>query len=491
MNTYCRVLGSVLVIAVFIPVSVSAITADELRVQIQTLLNQVKALEQQLATLTAAPVVPTTPIICTVPSRTLSRGSVGSDVISLQQFLISQGLLSGSSTGYFGTLTEAALKQWQAQQGIVTYGDAATTGYGVLGVRTRAALSMVCTSGISTTVSGSFSASPTSGTKPLSVTFTGLVSGASYPNGIQINFGDGATGILCAAGVRCVNATLTHTYTAAGTYTATLRGVDATKGSTTLGSMQVVVTNEVATVNATSFALSSTSGTAPLVVTATIAVSQNNVPSTSSITVGTITWGDGRSDAVTTLPGSGQISISVSHSYSTAGTYTVTFTPVNGGSVTNTVTVNAQTTTCGPTQSCVPVPVSSNPTLTFTAPLRDQTVRQGDVVTLIWRAVNIPSDAKMLITLRNAAGRAIKSVAITNIAAGSYTSTIPTAAEYCNAYFSDVISPCGALTPGNYYISAAIVTPANACVGYCDPMSPRPTTLTTADTTMFSLVAVQ
>ena len=85
----------------------------------------------------------TTTTISSCPNltRTLARGSYGADVVVLQQYLISQNFLSaGNSTGYFGVLTEHALQQWQSTYGVVGSGTPATTGYGVVGPKTRSAL---------------------------------------------------------------------------------------------------------------------------------------------------------------------------------------------------------------------------------------------------------------------------------------------------------------------------------------------------------------
>ncbi|MBI5469895.1 peptidoglycan-binding protein [Candidatus Kaiserbacteria bacterium] len=66
---------------------------------------------------------------CPNLSRNLSFGSRGSDVSKLQQFLISQNFLaSDSATGYFGRLTEAAVKKFQCSQNVVCSGIPATTG---------------------------------------------------------------------------------------------------------------------------------------------------------------------------------------------------------------------------------------------------------------------------------------------------------------------------------------------------------------------------
>ena len=66
------------------------------------------------------------------------------DVIALQKFFATQYSNFPTPTGYFGALTEAAVKQWQKEHGIVSSGTAATTGWGVVGKRTRAAIAMAC-----------------------------------------------------------------------------------------------------------------------------------------------------------------------------------------------------------------------------------------------------------------------------------------------------------------------------------------------------------
>jgi peptidoglycan hydrolase-like protein with peptidoglycan-binding domain len=49
----------------------------------------------------------------------------------------------GNETNYFGSLTRAALRKFQAKYGIVSSGDEATTGYGLLGPKTRSKLQEV------------------------------------------------------------------------------------------------------------------------------------------------------------------------------------------------------------------------------------------------------------------------------------------------------------------------------------------------------------
>ncbi len=83
---------------------------------------------------------------CPTLARTLALRTRGIDVSALQQFLVAQGLLSSdSATGYFGSLTQAAVQKFQASQGLASSGTPSTTGYGLVGARTRAAIGLACT----------------------------------------------------------------------------------------------------------------------------------------------------------------------------------------------------------------------------------------------------------------------------------------------------------------------------------------------------------
>lgn len=79
---------------------------------------------------TAAPVVPTATPVTTAPTgqvlgvstfrftQTLNIGSQGDEVTQLQNKLTTEGIYSGPITGYFGPLTQAAVKAFQAKYGI-------------------------------------------------------------------------------------------------------------------------------------------------------------------------------------------------------------------------------------------------------------------------------------------------------------------------------------------------------------------------------------
>ncbi|HEV3245140.1 MAG TPA: peptidoglycan-binding domain-containing protein [Candidatus Paceibacterota bacterium] len=126
-----------------------------------SLMAEISALEQQINSLTSGSATPAPTSVpassaamgsssggsCPDFSRTLSLGSNGLDVVGLQTFLTQNGLFSGIATGYFGTLTQSAVAQWQEMNGVVSGGDANSTGLGVVGPRTRTAMDAACLSG--------------------------------------------------------------------------------------------------------------------------------------------------------------------------------------------------------------------------------------------------------------------------------------------------------------------------------------------------------
>ena len=101
-------------------------------------------------------IVTETPIETTTPttvvggfSRTLRFGSTGDDVMKLQQFLNSDPATNladtgagspGNETEYFGAITENAVQRFQSKYDIVSAGTPQTTGYGLVGPKTRTKL---------------------------------------------------------------------------------------------------------------------------------------------------------------------------------------------------------------------------------------------------------------------------------------------------------------------------------------------------------------
>jgi Putative peptidoglycan binding domain len=192
---------------------------------------------------------------CINLSSNFTLGSSGSDVTTLQNYLINKGELTGTSaTGYYGYLTASAVGQLQVSLGIVS--SQSDSAYGIMGPKTRAAVGCGGTTTVSpaqpvqpttpTSNNGGFSVSPLSGAAPLTVSFsedkeTGL--------GNVVDFGDGSVGELqCGLGLCSVG----HTYTIAGTYTAKL-GQGGCKVDDTC-SINSVVTSQTITVTGASVA---------------------------------------------------------------------------------------------------------------------------------------------------------------------------------------------------------------------------------------------
>ncbi|HRD26003.1 MAG TPA: PKD domain-containing protein [Methanoculleus sp.] len=162
-----------------------------------------------------------------------------------------------------------------------------------------------------------FSATPTTGTAPLTVQFTDASTNA--PTAWSWNFGDGGTSDQQHP---------SHTYNEPGTYTVSLTATNAGGSDTKTKTGHITVTAPILPPVA-GFWASPTTGTAPLTVQFTDA-------STNAPTGYFWTFGDGRTS----------IAQSPSHTYSTAGTYTVALTVTNaGGSDTETkngyITVSA------------------------------------------------------------------------------------------------------------------------------------------------------
>lgn len=144
--------------------------------------------------------------------QTVVRGSSGNQVLELQKFLSDYYDISPATiqTGYFGRITQGYVQQFQREQGLPSFG--------IAGSLTRAAIAMVCGSGNGSTT---FTATPTSGAAPLTVTFAA----AKGSNRYAADFGDGQVKSMdsCPEG-DCSNfvPSIRHTFTAPGTYTAKL-----------------------------------------------------------------------------------------------------------------------------------------------------------------------------------------------------------------------------------------------------------------------------
>lgn len=196
-----RIILSLLAVGILAPSATSALSADDVQLQIRALMQQIIVLQQQLRQLQGqgggnwsdpnsnmgTSITPwnngdtaagwRTP--CPAITRSLMVGVQGDDVTNLQTFLSNEGVFHANATGYFGSVTSNALKQWQGQNQI--------TPVGIVGPQTRMAIAKRCGGNGG---SGNLTAVPRSGAAPLSVTF-----GANAPRGalLTIDFGDGSS----------------------------------------------------------------------------------------------------------------------------------------------------------------------------------------------------------------------------------------------------------------------------------------------------------
>ena len=318
------------------PVFVSAQTAAELQAQIASLIAQIQALQQSgsvpaPAPQSGVPVLGNAPtsgtISCPNITRVLKRGVSGTDVTRLQQFLALDPTVypEGQVTGFYGALTESAVKRFQCKHSIVCDGTPETTGHGVVGPRTAATIAQQCTGvvgGQGAQVGGFIKVSPISGAAPLATTIEATVNttkscaGALY----EVDFGDGSAPVQIplAQGVCSeLRQILPHTYQYGGTYVISLRsGIHRTTATVVVsgpGPQQPggpVIGNDT-------FEASATSGAAPITITFTGII---NAAAQCNAGPYVLEFGDGGS-ANLPLSGCTASSYTVTHQYSAGGNF--------------------------------------------------------------------------------------------------------------------------------------------------------------------------
>ncbi len=111
-------------------------TIQQLQEQLDVLSKKVEAAQKQ-------GMLPAMSYACSPLTRQLKKGSrdsdTGGEVSRLQRFLARDAAIYPESliSGYFGSLTDQAVKRWQTKYNVVSFGDAALTGYGSVGPKTR------------------------------------------------------------------------------------------------------------------------------------------------------------------------------------------------------------------------------------------------------------------------------------------------------------------------------------------------------------------
>jgi peptidoglycan hydrolase-like protein with peptidoglycan-binding domain len=220
---YFKTTSAVTLLIIGLPFLASALTTAELQQQVQGLKDQVTQLQQSKASSGA----------CPTPGKTMKRGSSGTDVTLLQQFLARDKSVypEGAITGTYGPLTETAVKRFQAKNGIASSGTPGTTGYGAVGPRTAKAIADSCagasSAGATNALGGFIAVAPYSGgsSRAISVQVTVNAANSCSPATYTLDYGDrsGARQIPISAGTcKAQTSAVNHTYQLAGTYQVTL-----------------------------------------------------------------------------------------------------------------------------------------------------------------------------------------------------------------------------------------------------------------------------
>ncbi len=338
---------------------------------------------------------------CVVLTRDLKFGSRGTDVRSLQSFLVSQNYPGGGSwmlTGYFGAATRAAVQTFQSSRNLYPSG--------IVDANTRGAIMNACSgyTNPSYPTYPTYPSYPTYPTYPTNPTYCTL----QYPNyncptnTVSISYlspSQGAVGTLVTVTgsgfsysgntVRFGNGVISNVSSFNGTsLTFTVPSYLSGYGSqvVTNGSYNVSVTNasgyssntltfnvtgsntygtpSISSVNGPTSLNTNTNGTWTIVV---------NNPTNSYITT-SVNWGDTgygyvNAAAPQTTYQQGQSTQTFSHAYTNPGTYTVTFTVSNQNGQTNTssATVTVSGTGAGSGQMLTVSPSYGNAPLFVTA----------------------------------------------------------------------------------------------------------------------------
>lgn len=125
-------------------------TIEQLKVQITALLAQVVALQQQLGSSSSgrSSTLSSCPRLVFNFYLGAADNTTDGQVSQLQRILAADAEVYPEAriTGYYGPLTEQAVRRFQKKHGIVSSGSPQTTGYGVVGPATRIKLLQRCQS---------------------------------------------------------------------------------------------------------------------------------------------------------------------------------------------------------------------------------------------------------------------------------------------------------------------------------------------------------
>jgi PKD repeat protein len=275
-----------------------------------------------------------------------------------------------------------------------------------------------------------FTASATSGTAPLAVSFTDTSTGT--PTSWAWTFGDGGTSSAQNP---------SHTFTSAGTYPVTLTATNA--GGSTSTSTTVTVTDPVVQAPTASFTPSTSSGTTPLAVSFTDT-------STGSPTSWSWTFGDGGTSSAQ----------SPSYTFTSAGTYTVTLTASNSAG-----------STSASTTITVTDPVVVTPTASFTASRTSGTTP----VQVSFTDTSTGAPTSWSWTFGDGGTSSAQSPSHTFTSAGTYTVTLTASNSAGSTSASTTITVIDPVAPTASFTASATSGTAPLAVSFTDTSTGSPT----------------
>ncbi len=462
-----RYASAAVVVALLLPFTASALSVEEIQQQIRSLLAQLATLQEQIRALQSTPA--TVPDVargsCPALFRALSLGTSGSDVLSLQKFLVAQNLLSAeAATGSFEALTQGAVQDLQTKYGVVLSGTPGTTGYGAVGPRTRALIALNCNLPGTTPLSCPFAPPPTT----------------ACSTGWQAN--TDANG--CTTSYKC-STPLPTPITSACTAIAL---------SCPYGSHDQVGPNcshscVPDTTQSSTLSASPTSGSAPLAVVFSSNVGGGITPYRVDYT---IDYGDGVREAAANCYAPSDYCISPgknTHTYTNTGTYTatLTMTKYNNCQATGDSVCAAWVSSTG-TLGTVTITVggqTSSASLNISSPNAGQSYAIGQNMTISWNSTNAPAGSEVRLYLLNSKGQYVSNGIGSGQSSASYQWTVPSMVINTDIGMS--------LQPGSYRIEARLI-PSDSCVvmhpgGGCRPGTTQRDPYAVTSSGMFSITA--
>ncbi len=429
---------------------------------------------------------------CPKISRSLYLGARGEDVKELQEFLKKKGYFDyPEATGYFGTVTLKAVQKFQKEQGIVLGGEPMSTGFGIVGPKTKSYINSICKNSLDKPTFCTMEYDPVCGKKYPKVPNQNVKKIApqykTYSNMCQLK----ADGAIFAYKGACKQpiSVCPQIMAPEGAVCTTRDGQEGTWQLTEALFNSCPQWKCVA--KASDFGPVYISGPKTLKVGErgiwTISLKND----TDKNVYYEISWGDKKYSfkpiqQILALNDYKTVSEKFvgSHSYSEVGTYTikVRLTRSDGSVAEGSTWVKV-------ISSVPPSPYDGEKIQNLQSSadlyrLMDSSIvssgtKYENTITATWRHGNIADDEWMALLLKDSSGVVHKAVKVDP----SLDKASLQFDNFCNSYLSDAIdgncqSIRKAIIDGKtFYLESHIYTPKDACFGYCAPNSPKPTIL--------------